>query len=325
MAKIRNEDFLFTTGRIRSLERELLGRERMERMIDAKTDEDALKILYDCGYQEVLAAEPSLEKALSRFRRELYESLETYLPVPAVLDVFRFKYDFHNIKTAVKAAARNYDASTLYIDAGTVPVKELLLSVPDGKNPAVSPEINEAIASAADTLARTGDPQLVDFELDRAMFALQAKTAAATGSAFLAGYVKLSADAANLRAVSRARRMGRGRDLLRFALTDEGSIAAEKLLDISEDALPALYAGPLSAAASAAASGEQMSSVDRLCDDALVAYIREAKMVTFGEQPAAAYIAAREFEMTQIRIIMAGRSSGLSPEAIRERLRSSYV
>ena len=109
MAKIRNEDFLFTTGRIRSLERELLGRERMERMIDAKTDEDALKILYDGGYQELLAAEPSLEKALSRFRRELYESLETYIPVPAVLDVFRFKYDFHNIKTAVKAAARNSD------------------------------------------------------------------------------------------------------------------------------------------------------------------------------------------------------------------------
>ena len=80
MAKIRNEDFLFTTGRIRSLERELLGRERIERMIDAKTDEDALKILYDCGYQEVLSSEPSLEDALARFRRELYVSLESYIP-----------------------------------------------------------------------------------------------------------------------------------------------------------------------------------------------------------------------------------------------------
>ncbi len=325
MAKIRNEDFLFTTGRIRSLERELLGRERMERMIDARTNEDALKILYDCGYQEVLSAEPSLEDALSRFRRELYGSLESYLPVPAVLDVFRLKYDFHNIKTAIKAAARDYDASRLYIDAGTVPIKVLLLSVPDGKSPAVPSEMNAAIASAADTLARTGDPQLVDFELDRAMFASQAKVARETGSEFLAGYVKLSADAANLRALSRARRMGRGRDLLRFALSDEGSVAPEKLLDASEDALPALYSGLLSPAASAAAAGAEMSSVDRLCDDALVAYIREAKLVTFGEQPAAAYVAAREFEMTQIRIIMAGRSSGLSPEAIRERLRSSYV
>lgn len=325
MAIIRKEDFLFTTGRIRSLERELLGRERMERMIGAKTDEEALKVLYDCGYQEVLATEPNLERALSRFRRELYISLESYVPVPAVLDVFRLKYDFHNIKTAIKAAARHYDAAKLYIDAGTVPVKLLLLSIPDGKNPAVPAEMNTVIASSSDTLARTGDPQLVDFELDRAMFSCQAKIAQETGSTFLAGYVKLLADIANLRTLSRVRRMGRGRDLLRFALTDEGTVAPGKLLDVPEDQLPSLYTGTLSAAAAAAASGKEMSTVDRLCDDALVAYIREARFITYGEQPVAAYVAAREFEMTQIRIIMAGRASGLSPEAIRERLRSSYV
>ena len=151
------------------------------------------------------------------------------------------KYDFHNIKTAVKAAARGYDAARLYIDAGTVPIKILLLSVPDGKNPAVPAPLNEAIAAASDTLARTGDPQLVDFELDRAMFVCQARVARETGSDFLSGYVALSADAANLRALSRARRMGRGRDLLRFALSDEGTVAPEKLLDAAEDALPSLY------------------------------------------------------------------------------------
>ena len=68
----------------------------------------------------------------------------------------------------------------------------------------------------------------------------------------------------------------------------------------------------------------QFESMETL-RDALMAYIREAKFVTYGEQPVAAYLAARESEMTQIRIIMAGRSSGLSPEAIRERLRTSYV
>ena len=325
MAKIKGEDFLFTTGRIRSLERELLGRERMERMIDAKTDEDALKVLQDCGYQEALNAEPELESALSRFRRELYESFGQSIPVPAVLDVFRLKYDFHNIKTAIKAAAQNYDASRLYIDAGTIPVKRLLAAIPDGKDPEIPEEIGTAIAEAAETLARTGDPQQVDFDLDRAMFARQAKIAKETGSEFLIDYVKLSADASNLRSLSRARRLGRGRDLLRFALTPEGTVPADKLLDASEEDLPGLFQGPLAPAASAAAGGAEMSAVDRLCDNALMEYIRNAKHVIYGEQPVIAYVAARESEMTQIRIIMAGRASGLSPEAIRERLRSSYV
>ena len=325
MAKIKSEDFLFTTGRIRSLERGLLGRERIERMIEAKTDEDALKVLQDCGYQEALNAEPDLESGLSRFRRELYESFGQSIPVPAVLDVFRLKYDFHNIKTAVKAAAQGYDASRLYIDAGTIPVKRLLAAVPDGKDPEIPEEIGAAISEAAETLARTGDPQQVDFDLDRAMFARQAKIASETGSEFLSGYVKLSADAANLRALARARRLGRGRDLLRFALSAEGSVPTEKLLDAAEEDLPTLYRGALASAAAAAANGEEMSAVDLLCDNALMEYIRGAKQVIYGEQPVIAYIAARESEMTQIRIIMAGRASGLSPEAIRERIRSSYV
>ena len=325
MAKIKSEDFLHITGRIRSLERGLLGRERLERMIEAKTDEEALKVLQDCGYQEALNAEPDLESALSRYRRELFESFGQAIPVPAVLDVFRLKYDFHNIKTAIKAAARDYDASRLYIDAGTIPVKRLLAAIPDGRGPEIPEDIGAAIAEASETLARTGDPQMADFDLDRAMFAKQAKIALETGSEFLGGYVKLCADASNLRSLCRARRLGRGRDLLRFALTDEGSTAKEKLLDAGQEDLPGLFPGALSAAASAAANGEEMSAVDRLCDDALMGYIRDAKRVIYGEAPVIAYIAARESEMMQIRIIMAGRASHLSPDRIRERVRSTYV
>ncbi len=325
MAKIKSEDFLFITGRIRSLERGLLGRERLERMIEAKTDEDAVKILQDCGYQEALNAEPDLESALSRFRRELFESFGTSIPVPAVLDVFRLKYDFHNIKTAIKAAAVDYDASRLYIDAGTIPVKRLLAAIPDGKDPEIPAEIGAAIAEASETLARTGDPQMADFDLDRAMFARQARIAVETGSEFLLGYVRLCADASNLRSLSRARRLGRGRDILRFALSKEGTVETEKLLDAAQEDLPGLFPGALSAAANAAANGEAMSAVDRLCDDALMAYIRDARRVIYGEEPVIGYIAARESEMMQIRIVMAGRAAGLAPEQIRERLRSTYV
>ncbi len=261
MAKIRNEDFLFTTGRIRSLERELLGRERMERMIDAKTDEDALKILYDCGYQEVLSSEPSLEDALARFRRELYVSLESYIPVPDVLDVFRLKYDFHNIKTAVKAAARGYDAAArLYIDAGTVPIKILLLSVPDGKNPAVPAPLNEAIAAASDTLARTGDPQLVDFELDRAMFVLPGARAQETGSTIFSPVMWRFARTSRTCARFPVRVVWGADATSAFCALGRGDCRAGEALDAAEDVASALYSGLLSAAAAAAAAaGAEMS------------------------------------------------------------------
>ena len=53
MAKIKDTDYLFLSTRIRALERNLLTRERMERMLDAQTAGDAVKVLAECGYPEV--------------------------------------------------------------------------------------------------------------------------------------------------------------------------------------------------------------------------------------------------------------------------------
>lgn len=43
------------------------------------------------------------------------------------------------------------------------------------------------------------------------------------------------------------------------------------------------------------------------------------------EHPLIGYLYAREAELTTIRIILTGRLAGLDTDAIRERLRDSYV
>ena len=50
-------------------------------------------------------------------------------------------------------------------------------------------------------------------------------------------------------------------------------------------------------------------------------YLAGAQMIPFGEAPLLAYLAARETEYTNIRILLMGRAAGLSPEVIRSRLR----
>ena len=53
MAKLKDTDYLFLSTRIRVLERSLLTKERMERMLDASAPADAAKILQECGYPEM--------------------------------------------------------------------------------------------------------------------------------------------------------------------------------------------------------------------------------------------------------------------------------
>ena len=52
---------------------------------------------------------------------------------------------------------------------------------------------------------------------------------------------------------------------------------------------------------------------------------REAKMVSFGAEILVGYLIAREYEVKNLRILLAGKSVGLTTDALRERMRLSYV
>ena len=51
--KIEDIDYLYASARLRCLERDLLNREKMDRMIEAKTMEDVAKVLAESNYPEL--------------------------------------------------------------------------------------------------------------------------------------------------------------------------------------------------------------------------------------------------------------------------------
>ena len=105
MAKIKDTDYLTISARIRAMENRLLTRERMERMLDARTDDEAAKVLSECGYGELPAlTHAALDELLSAARAGLYKELKGAVPDKRLVDVFQMKYDYHNAKTLIKAA-----------------------------------------------------------------------------------------------------------------------------------------------------------------------------------------------------------------------------
>ena len=83
----------------------------------------------------------------------------------------------------------------------------------------------------------------------------------------------------------------------------------------------AFWASPAAEAGEAALKGGSLTEFEKRCDDAVSDYLAGAQMIPFGEAPMLAYLAARETEYTNIRILLMGRAAGLSPEVIRSRLR----
>lgn len=332
MAKIKDTDYLFLSTRIRALERSLLTRERMERMLDAPTPADAAKVLVECGYPEAEEVTvDSVNQMLSQARQRTFDDLYLFAPDRNIIDVFRVKYDYHNAKVLLKSEARGVDAGALLVDTGRVSPQELREHVRASDFRGLPGHLAGAIAQARDTLGSTGDPQLSDFVLDRAYFEDMFDLARASGSAFLEGYVRINIDVANLKSLVRTLRMGKDVDFLRGVLFSGGNVDVPRIIAAvnAGTPIPELYtASALREAAelgNSAIAGASLTPFEKLCDDAVMAYIGDARYVAFGEAPLVAYLAARESEFTAVRIIMTGRLADLPADVIRERLREPYV
>lgn len=329
---MKDTDYLSISTRVRAMENRLLGRERRERMIEARTDEEALKILTECGYAEPEnLSVPALNRVLTEARAGLFADLRSAVPQPALVEVFQIKYDYHNLKALVKAEALGEEADRLLMPGGRYAPQALAEAYRRGALGDYPECLRRAAEQARETLNASGDPQAADLLLDRACYEEMAAAAKESGSAFLQGYVRLAVDAANLRTAVRCQRMGAGNELLAESLLPGGSVEPRAVAAAKGGELARRFAGtPLEGAAelgaglTAPGSGT-LTAFETSCDNALNSYLSQAKRVAFGEAPVVAFLCAREAEATAIRTILAGRKAGLSGDAIRERMRESYV
>ncbi len=332
MAKIKDTDYLFLSTRIRALERSLLTRERMERMLDAATPADAAKVLQECGYPELEEVTvDSVNAALTQVRTRTYDDLYLFAPDRNIIDVFKVKYDYHNAKVLLKAEARGIDAADLLVDTGRVPPEELQDQIRTSDFRGLPGHMAAAIVRARETLGTTGDPQLSDFVLDQAYFEDMFDLAEQSGSTLLECYVRIKIGVSTLKSLVRTLRMGKDADFLKGVLFPGGNVDVRRILNAvnAGSSVDELYATGLlhdaAEAGAAAIGGGSLTRFEKLCDDAVTHYIGDARYVAFGDAPLVAYLAARESEFTAVRIIMTGRLAGLSADVIRERLRESYV
>ena len=327
MSHRNDTDYLAISARIRAMENRLLTRERMDRMIEARDDAEAMKVLAECGYHD----QAGLEGALAQARAETFADLSKAVPDPRLTEVFQLKYDYHNAKVILKAQAMHVEPDRLLLAGGRYDPGELLEGWRREDLRGCSEAFRRAMAQAGTALEENHDPQQADLILDRACYEEMARLARELKSNFLQGYVRLSVDVANLRTAVRVHRMGKEGEFLRQVLLPGGNVSEQAILSARGEALGDVFrAGPLAQAAElgaklARAEGGSLTAFERECDNALTAYLAAARRIPFGEEPVIGYLYAKEQEITAIRAIFAGRAAGLDGDTIRQRLRATYV
>ena len=322
--KLKDTDYLYATMRVRANEKTLLTASQIERMVEAKTPEEAAKVLADAGYPDVSSNSFSdIERAIARVRKDAFDLVADACDNTCIREVFALKYDFHNIKTIIKAELTNQAPERIMSDFSVIPKEKLLSAYRAGDLSDIPEKMAKAFCDAKETLSHTGDAQLCDFVLDVACFEMMSDAAKASGSDFLVGYVALLCDIANLRSAVRVSRQKRSADILMQSLVPGGNIAREVFLSFDfESGFARTALSDAAAYGAEAATGKRgMLEFERELDNALIKYMQSVKYVAFDERPIIAYLAAKEAEAMTVRIIMAGKFEGLASDEIRNRLR----
>lgn len=329
--KKKDTDYLYLSANLRAREAKMLTRDKMERMLDAGSFEESAKILEECGYEDMsklTAAE--VESALAAHRARVFRELAAAAPEPGLVDAFRLKYDYHNVKTLIKAEGAGVTASgeRLLSESGRLSPKLIAEDYVSGEYGNMPPIMAAAVAEARSVLARTGNPQLADFILDGAQFKELLKIAGELDNPFLTGWARLSIDCANLRALVRTMRMGKDTDFLLRALISGGTVDTDRLAGVAgagEGQAALFAASPLEEAAArgfeSVTAGGSLTEFELLCDNALVRYLEKSKLKGFGQETVISFLSSLEGEITAARMILTGRLQGIAPNVIRERLR----
>lgn len=328
-------DYIFAAARVRSVEKNLLNRERADKMIESKTPEEALKILRELGYgsEEGEAVTLSVDGMLSGEIKKAYDFITGIAPDPRMFDTLLYPYDYHNLKVILKAEFLGIEAEPFVIHVGTVAAPDMEVMVRDRSFMDMPEEMARAVAEVVEVFGKTSDPQVVDLILDRACYESMSRAAITSENEFLIGYVNLLVDTINLKTFVRMREMGKGWDFFSRVFIPGGSIAesiflggfdesyeqfAQKLLSYGLMEVLEEGAEPLK-------ENGRFTLLEKLCDDRIIDYISKAKYISFGAEPLAAYLIAKEGDVRNARIIMAGLAQGLPTEQIRERQRDAYV
>ena len=322
--------------RLRVLETWLLDKTKIDRMIDSASAEDALKVLQESEYANVMSnvkRAEDYEEILSTELKRIYSEVYSMTPSKPLVDVMSIKYDYHNVKVILKGIFLKKDFSDILIPVGKYDAKKLKVIIENNTLVDLNPIMRASVEEAMEDFSAKNDPQRIDIILDKAMFEEMKAIAKELDDKFTDEYVKAMIDLTNIKTLLRVKKQNKGREFLLSVIISGGNIDKETLLALLTDSTENIpgklsytnYVEVLKNGVESYIKSGSAGYLEKLIDNYIMEKMKSAKMISFGGEPLLAYIYAKETEIKVIRIIMVGKLNNINGEVIRERLRDIYV
>lgn len=329
-------EFTQAVSRIWVLETRLLDKSKIERMIDSHSADDALKILGETEYSNVMSnvkRAADYEEILSAELQRVYALMYELCPVKDIVNLMSMKYKYHNLKVLIKGKLLDKDFSSMLIDLGNEDLVDLKRKIDTESYTQLSGNVEKAVVAAVNAFEATKDPQQIDIVIDRYMFLDLVEINNSLNYLFIDKYVKAIIDSTNIRTLLRIKKQGKNREFAQEVLISGGAIDKDTLLSLLNESPESIisklnftiYSEVIREGIESYIVSDSASLLEKLSDNYIMALMKDSKLVTFGPERILSYIYAKETEIKIIRIIMVGKLNNIAEEVIRERLRDIYV
>ena len=308
--------FTQALSRIWVLETRLLDKTKVERMLEANSADEVLKILGETEYANIMGnikRAADYEEILSTELKRVYKLVYELCPVKEIVDLMSTKYKYHNIKVLLKGKFLEKDLSNMLIDLGREDLNELKRKIDTDNFRDLKGNVEKAVLEVISDFEANKDPQKIDIIVDRYMFKELDEIKKSLNYKFTDKLVNAMIDSTNVRTLLRVKKQGKGREFASEVLVTGGAISTSIYSDLIKEGVESYIAT------------NSANLLEKLSDNYIMDLMKSGKLVTFGPERILSYIYAKETEIKIIRIIMVGKLNNITEEVIRERLRDIYV
>ena len=339
------EEYAFANGIIKKLEKGLLNKDILDRMIKSNNDVSALKILTESDlndYSFDLNNPADFEHSLNQELLHTYDIIKNISKVSTfnfLYFTFASKYDFHNIKILIKSKYLKKDISNeLLSPIGTIDVEKLNLAIKDEKYEDIPDSFEFLIKKTFSEYSKFKDPEIIDFILDKERYIMifnkiKEVEIIETEEDFLRRFIKINIDLNNIISCIRAKIRGERKSFTKEFLIPEGDFKIENIVEIYDSPLSSWfeklihtdYKNIVEMGVNYFQKNNSLMELEKLRDNFILNFSKIGKYITFGIEPLVGFITAKENDIKNIRIILSGKLNKLSPDQIKERVRDTYV
>jgi V/A-type H+-transporting ATPase subunit C len=320
--------YYYSASRIKSLESTLLTEVQLERLLGAKDQQEAYKVMHDTFLAPYISdpRKTNLSRAFRKCMTLTKDLIAEIAPEPELVDFLWIRYDYYNLETIVKGKKANLPEEEIIEKcyfAGKHDPEQLLAYA--GKGDLYHIDWN--FQKAYDRAMKAQEVYEIDIIMNLAYFETMFQWLDNTKNAFVREYVKTGVDLYNLKTQLRLLNLADAISLPNV-FAPGGTISKEQMTT-QEQIFEGLKRFGGSAhwkeALDEYSKNGHFSMIEKASDDYVVMFLKEKSVNIFSPATLFAFFRARKNNIDVIKTIMVAKEGGISEGELRFMLRRLYV